>query len=221
MLLSTIIRSQYLSPHPLWVVSSSAYCLTASLSRHHALTSPTRHSLSYPPTSATMPHATYPTMASLHIIEKTIILALFSPPLPKSAHVLPTMRLLKPLSSLLTPYQSTTYHFGLRPHEGQKSSNTTFGSRKRQGQKAKERIPRTIKPLQQVKPLQQAQSHKRSHKRSLVCVKFMENNNIFFRISSCHNFLLSLTNPFIGQLIPKTNIQTNSFGLTPVIFVTT
>ena len=28
-------------------------------------------------------------------------------------------------------------------------------------------------------------------------VKFKEKSNIFFRISSCHNFLLSLTNPFI------------------------
>lgn len=118
MLLSTIIRSQYLSPHPLWVVSSSVNCLIASLSRHHALTSPTRHSLSYPPTSATMPHATYSTMASLHIIEKTIILALFSHPLPKSAHVLPTMRLPKPPYNLVTSYQSVTYHFGFRPHEG-------------------------------------------------------------------------------------------------------
>lgn len=142
----------------------------------------------------------------------------------KSNHlslVLPTMRLPKPLCNLITHCISVFYPFDFWPRKGQKSSNTTFGSRKRQGQKAKERIPRTIKPLQQVKPLQQAQSHKRSHKRSLVCVKFMENNNIFFRISSCHNFLLSLTNPFIGQLIPKTNIQTNSFGLTPVIFVTT
>lgn len=133
MLLSTIIRSQYLSPHPLWVVSSSAYCLIASLSRHHALTSPTRHSLSYPRTSATMPHATYSTMASLHIIEKTIILALFSPPLPKSAHVLPTMRLLKPLSNLLTPYQSATYHFGLRPHKGHASIASIFWTHLRLG----------------------------------------------------------------------------------------
>lgn len=215
MLLSTIIRSQYLSPHPLWVVSSSTYCLIASLSRHHALTSPTRHSLSCPPTSATMPHATYSTMASLHIIEKTIILALFSPPLPKSAHVLPTMRLPKPPYNLVTSYQSVTYHIRLQPHEGLISSNTTFGSRKRD----KDRKPKSASKNHEA--ITTSQKPQKEAIEVLSNVKFKEKSNIFFRISSCHNFLLSLTNPFIGHLIPKTDIQTNSFGLTPVIFVTT